>query len=63
MLHEVAFYPPHDMRRSCPLYAKSHDDLVRKQDLPCLACGVKQSTLKDPEQIPFGAVQWKPITM
>ena len=27
------------------------------QDLPCLACGVKQSTLKDPKQNPFGAVQ------
>ena len=57
MLHEVAFYPPHDVRKESPLYAKSHDDLVRKQDLPCLACGVKQSTLKDPKQNPFGAVQ------
>jgi len=57
MLHEVAFYPPHDVRKESPAYAKSHDDLVRKQDLPCLACGVKQSTLKDPKQNPFGAVQ------
>jgi len=57
MLHEVAFYPPHDQRKESPAYAKSHDDMVRKKDLPCLACGVRQSTLKDPKQNPFGAVQ------
>lgn len=57
MLHEVAFYPPHDVRTESPQYKVAHDDLVRKKDLPCLACGVRQSTLKDPKQNPFGAVQ------
>lgn len=57
MLHEVAFYPPHDVRRESPQYKVSHDHMVRKLDLPCLVCGVRQSTLKDPKQNPFGAVQ------
>jgi len=57
LLHEVAFYPPHDVRKESPEYKKSHDDMVHVRDLPCLACGVKNSTLKDPKQNPFGAVQ------
>jgi hypothetical protein len=57
LLHEVAFYPPHDVRKESPDYKKSHDDMVRVKDLPCLACGVRNSTLKDPKQNPFGAVQ------
>lgn len=57
MLHEVAFYPPHDVRKESPAYAKVHHEMVRDKDLPCLACGVRQSTLGDPAQNPFGAVQ------
>jgi hypothetical protein len=57
LLHEVAFYPPHDVRRETPEYKKAHAHMVRDLDLPCLACGVRNSTLKDPEKNPFGAVQ------
>ena len=57
LLHEVAFYPPHDVRRETPEYKKAHAHMVRELDLPCLACGVRNSTLKDPDQNPFGAVQ------
>ncbi len=57
MLHEVAFYPPHDVRKESPAYSRVHHEMVRDKDLPCLACGVRQSTLNDPEKNPFGAVQ------
>lgn len=57
MLHEEAFYPPHDKRKESPLYHKAHDQLVNELDRPCLVCGVTHSTLGDPARNPFGAVQ------
>ena len=54
-LHEIAFYPQHNARKESAEYAKVHHQLVVEQDLPCLSCGVKQSTLKDPKQNLYGA--------
>ncbi|MDA8114264.1 MAG: hypothetical protein M0Z43_06010 [Acidithiobacillus sp.] len=47
-LVERAFYPAHDKRTESPEYAKVHRQMVVVEDLPCLACGVKQSTLGSP---------------
>src|SRR5579872_493928 len=56
-LQEVAFYPVHDKRRETPAYKKVHHDLVVAKDLPCLVCGVKNSTLKKRADNPYGAAQ------
>jgi hypothetical protein len=45
-LDEMAFYPAHDKRAETPEYKKVHHHLVVELDLPCLVCGVKNSTLK-----------------
>lgn len=42
-LHEVAWYPPHDVRRASPLYRKTHQHLVVELDTPCWICGVTHS--------------------
>jgi hypothetical protein len=55
MLDQHAFYPPHDKRKESPKYAAAHKDLVVTHDLPCLVCGVRQSTLKDRTKNPYGA--------
>lgn len=57
MLDERAFYPPHDQRTESPAYAKVHHQIVVTDDKRCLVCGVKHSTLGDPAQNPFGAIQ------
>jgi len=57
MLDEMAFYPAHDKRLETPEYKKTHEYLTRKLDLPCLICGVKNSTLKDPRENTYGAKQ------
>ncbi len=57
MLDEMAFYPAHDKRLETPEYKKAHDHLTKKLDLPCLICGVKNSTLKDPKENTYGAKQ------
>jgi hypothetical protein len=57
MLKELAFYPAHDKRVETPAYKKAHDHLTKTLDLPCLVCGVKQSTLKDKTQNRYGARQ------
>ena len=57
MLYEVAFYPPHDKRTESSAYKTVHEKLVKAQDRPCLACGVRFSTLGDEAANPFGAVQ------
>lgn len=57
MLDEQAYYPPHDKRTESPAYAKVHHLMTVADDEPCLVCGVKHSTLGDPAQNPFGAVQ------
>ena len=57
LLREIVNYPGHAARRSSPEYVKAHNYLVKKLDLPCLACGVRNSTLKDPTQNRLGAKQ------
>ena len=57
MLDEMAFYPAHDKRLETPEYKKAHEHLTRTLDLPCLICGVKNSTLKDPKENTYGAKQ------
>jgi hypothetical protein len=53
----MAFYPQHDKRRETPEYKAIHRKLVVDEDRPCLVCGVKNSTLKDPSQNLYGAKQ------
>jgi hypothetical protein len=55
LLYEGINYPSHGARRESPEYAKVHRDLTVTHDLPCLACGVRHSTLKDKAKNRFGA--------
>lgn len=48
-LKEEVFYPPHSPRTESPEYAKVHKHLTEELDLPCIVCGVKNSTLNTPE--------------
>jgi hypothetical protein len=57
LLNEIAFYPAHDKRRETPEYKAAHHHLVNALDLPCLVCGVRNSTLKDKARNPYGAKQ------
>jgi hypothetical protein len=54
-LKEAIFYPAHDHRTESPGYAKAHHHLAIELDLPCLVCGVRNSTLKDPTVNKVGA--------
>ena len=54
-LDEIAFYPAHEKRLETPAYKAAHRRLVKVLDLPCLVCGVKNSTLKVPKENPYGA--------
>jgi hypothetical protein len=54
-LLQRVLYPAHDKRTESPEYKKVHHDLVHNKDLPCLVCGVRASTLTDPEHNPYGA--------
>jgi hypothetical protein len=56
-LKEGQFYPAHDKRTESPEYKKVHKDLVVTNDLPCLVCGVRNSTLKTKSKNPHGAKQ------
>lgn len=56
-IEELQFYPEHDKRRETPEYKKIHKKLVFDLDLPCLVCGVRNSTLSDPKENPYGARQ------
>jgi hypothetical protein len=56
-LDERAFYPAHDKRAESPEYSKIHKQMVKVEDLPCLVCGVRNSTLKDPAANAYGAKQ------
>jgi hypothetical protein len=49
--------PEHLPREDTPEYRKSHDFLINQMDYPCVACGVKKSTLHDPGCNPYGAKQ------
>lgn len=55
LLHEMAFYPVHDKRRETPQYKKVHEHLTKELDLPCLVCGVRNSTLKTTRENPYRA--------
>jgi hypothetical protein len=57
LLSEIAFYPKHAKRTETPEYKKVHKDMVVAKDLPCLVCGVQNSTLKDPRKNTYGARQ------
>lgn len=57
ILKEDVFYPPHDPRTESSAYAKVHHHLVIELDLPCLVCGVKNSTLEDPTKNKLNAKQ------
>lgn len=47
MLHEEIYYPEHSPRTESSAYKKVHDHLTKELDLPCIVCGVRNSTLKD----------------
>jgi hypothetical protein len=57
LLSEIAFYPKHAKRTETPEYKKVHKDMVVARDLPCLVCGVQNSTLNDPKKNTYGAKQ------
>jgi len=57
MLDERAFYPAHDKRTESPDYHAMHVQMTVTDDLPCLVCGVRHSTLDDVQKNPFGAIQ------
>lgn len=54
-LNQYSFYPEHNQRKETKLYAQAHKKLAIDLDRPCLACGVKNSTLHDDTQNRFGA--------
>jgi len=54
---EMYNVPGHFPRTDSSLYTKNHHDIVVVQDSPCYICGVKNSTLKDPQQNLIGATQ------
>jgi hypothetical protein len=51
----VEMTPPHPPREETPEYAKAHHHLTITLDSPCAMCGVRNSTLHDPKENPFGA--------
>jgi hypothetical protein len=55
MLKEQVFYPAHSPRTESTAYAVVHHCLTIEMDLPCIICGVKNSTLKDLTQNKVGA--------
>lgn len=57
MLQEVVTYPPHPPRTESPEYRKVHHHLIYELDEPCWICGVRHSTLTDPEHNPSKATQ------
>lgn len=57
ILQEKVWYPPHAPRKETPEYKAVHHKLVVEMDLPCLVCGVRNSTLKDPAKNPYKARQ------
>ncbi len=52
---EVEMTPPHPPREETPEYNRAHHHLVKVLDSPCAMCGVRNSTLNDPKENPFGA--------
>lgn len=56
-LMETIAYPEHDPRTASPEYHRVHHHLVVELDEPCWICGVRHSTLADPDLNPHGARQ------
>jgi hypothetical protein len=56
-LDERAFYPKHDPRKESAAYRAVHKAMVVTEDQPCAICGVRQTTLKNKADNPFGATQ------
>ena len=56
-LDEHAFYPAHDPRKESAGYRAVHKAMIVTEDLPCLICGVRRSTLKKKAENPWGATQ------
>lgn len=54
---ELQFYPAHEGRTETPEYKAAHKHLVEELNLPCLVCGVRHSTLGDPNENKYGAKQ------
>ncbi len=50
LLQEDVFYPPHSPRTESSGYAKIHKYLTHELDLPCIVCGVRNSTLNDTKE-------------
>ncbi len=56
-LHEAVRYPHHAPRTESAEYRALREQMVVVEDLACLVCGVRQSTLSDPAHNPHGARQ------
>ena len=50
MLKEEVYYPEHAPRKATAEYRAMHKQLVVEQDHPCLVCGVRNSTINDPQK-------------
>lgn len=57
ILKERVWYPAHEPRTESTEYRAIHHKLVVELDLPCLVCGVRNSTLNDPSKNEAGAKQ------
>lgn len=51
----IEFYPPHPPRSDTAEYRATHRLLVLTLDQPCEVCGVRRSTLANPDANPCGA--------
>lgn len=56
-LTESVWYPEHQARKASEEYRKVHHHLIYDLDEPCWICGVRKSTLGNPEQNPRGATE------
>lgn len=54
-LTETVWYPEHQSRKASAEYRAVHHRLIYEMDEPCWICGVRNSTLGDPQQNPRGA--------
>ncbi|MBF4499652.1 hypothetical protein, partial [Vibrio vulnificus] len=50
VLLDPMFYPEHNKRTESANYAATHRKLTITDDLPCLVCGVRHSTLGDAQK-------------
>jgi hypothetical protein len=56
-LMETIAYPQHDPRTASAEYRQVHHHLIVERDEPCWICGVRNSTLSDPDANPRGSGQ------